>query len=102
MAGIEFNFSNVFMFFSSIIPFLLVFFMVMISIFDYNIKGFIYIFGLFLAYGITIPLQNTLNTKIVSHARRVRKWEQHQNGGPVHDQASTKNQSIMLFVQHVE
>ena len=64
MAGIEFNFSNVFMFFSSIIPFLLVFFMVMISIFDYNIKGFIYIFGLFLAYGITIPLQNTLNTKL--------------------------------------
>ena len=38
--------------------------MVMISIFDYNIKGFIYIFGLFLAYGITIPLQNTLNTKL--------------------------------------
>lgn len=64
MAGIEFNFSNVFMFFSSIIPFLLVFFMVMISIFDYNIKGFIYIFGLFIAYGLTIPLQNTLNTKI--------------------------------------
>ena len=52
MAGIEFNFSNVFMFFS-IIPFLLVFFMVMISIFD-SIKGFIYIFGLFLAYGLTI------------------------------------------------
>lgn len=67
MAGIEFNFSNIFMFFSAILPFLLVFFMVMISIFDYNIKGFIYIFGLFLAYGITIPLQNTLNTKLVEY-----------------------------------
>ncbi|MBI96545.1 hypothetical protein CL656_05315 [bacterium] len=67
MAGIEFNFSNLFMFFSSIIPFLLVFFMVMISIFDYNIKGFIYIFGLFIAYGLTIPLQNTLNTKLVEY-----------------------------------
>ena len=64
MSGIELNFSNMFMFFSAIIPFLLVFFMVMVSIFDYNIKGFIYIFGLFLAYGLTIPLQNTLNIKI--------------------------------------
>tara|TARA_B100000963_G_scaffold350205_1_gene360182 strand:- start:1769 stop:2452 length:684 start_codon:yes stop_codon:yes gene_type:complete len=67
MAGIEFNFANLFMFFSSILPFLLVFFMVMISIFDYNIKGFIYIFGLFIAYGMTIPLQNTLNTKLVEY-----------------------------------
>ena len=64
MSGIELNFSNMFMFFSAIIPFLLVFFMVMVSIFDYNIKGFIYIFGLFLAYGLTIPIQNTLNIKI--------------------------------------
>lgn len=64
MAGIEFNFNNIFMFFSAIIPFLLVFFMLMLSVFNYNIKGFIYIFGLFLAYGLTIPLQNTLAIKL--------------------------------------
>lgn len=55
------------MFISSIIPFLLVFFMVMVSIFDYNIKGFVYIFGVFLSYGLTIPMVNTLRTKMIPY-----------------------------------
>lgn len=79
MAGIDFNFNNVFMFFSAIIPFLLVFFMVMISVFDYNIKGFIYIFGLFLAYGLTIPLQNTLNIKMHMDQSQLNKQKNNQN-----------------------
>ena len=62
---IPLNFQNIFMFLSSIIPFLLVFFMVMVSIFDYNVKGFVYIFGVFLSYGLTIPMVNTLRTKMI-------------------------------------
>ena len=62
---IPLDFQNIFMFISSIIPFLLVFFMVMVSIFDYNIKGFVYIFGVFLSYGLTIPMVNTLRTKMI-------------------------------------
>ena len=67
MAGIELNTTNIFMFFSSIIPFLLVFFMVMVSVFSYNIKGFVYLFGVFLLYMISIPLQNTLNIRLVKN-----------------------------------
>ena len=67
MSGIEFNYNNVFMFVSAIIPFLLVFFMVMLSIFDYNLKGFIYIVGLLMCYIITIPLQNVMNIRLVEN-----------------------------------
>ena len=41
--------------------------MVMVSVFDYNIKGFVYIFGVFLSYGLTIPMVNTLRTKMIPY-----------------------------------
>lgn len=67
MAGIEFTYNNVFMFVSAILPFLLVFFMFMLSVFDYNLKGFIYLAGLFLCYVITIPLQNVMNIRLIEN-----------------------------------
>ena len=80
MSGIELNTTNIFMFFSSIIPFLLVFFMVMVSVFSYNIKGFVYLFGVFLLYMISIPLQNTLNIRLVKNPNHDK--ENNDNNGP--------------------
>ena len=65
MKGIQFNYTNIFMFASAIMPFLIVFFMIMLSIFDYNIKGFVYVFGLMLCYIVSIPLQNVMNVKLI-------------------------------------
>ena len=41
--GIEFNMTNILKYFSMIAPFLISFFMVMISVFNSNFKGFIYL-----------------------------------------------------------
>ena len=44
VTGIDFNLANILKYFSMIAPFLIAFFMVMISIFNSNFKGFIYLF----------------------------------------------------------
>lgn len=55
--GIELTFSNVFKFFSAIAPFLLTFLMVMISIFNSNFKGMIYLLGILIAFFMTVMFQ---------------------------------------------
>lgn len=52
--------SNLFNFFSFMTPFLLVFFLVMISIFNMDIKGFIYLGGILMASIINIFLMNII------------------------------------------
>lgn len=52
--------SNIFNFFSFMTPFLLVFFLVMISIFNMEIKGFIYLAGLLMASIINIMCMNII------------------------------------------
>lgn len=58
--AIELTLSNVFQFFSAISPFLLIFFMVMISIFNNSIKGLIYLAGILLAMGINLVFLNLI------------------------------------------
>ena len=58
--AIELTLSNVFQFFSAISPFLLIFFMVMISIFNNSIKGLIYLAGILLAMGINLFFLNLI------------------------------------------
>lgn len=54
--------SNLFNFFSFMTPFLLVFFLVMISIFNMEIKGFIYLAGLLIASLINILCMNIIKS----------------------------------------
>jgi len=58
--AIDLTFSNVFQFFSAIAPFLLVFLMVMISIFNSDIKGLIYLLGIIIAFVFTIMFQSII------------------------------------------
>jgi len=69
--GIELSFSNVFKFFSAIAPFLLAFLMVMISIFNSNFKGMIYLLGILIAFFLTIMFQSII------------RYNPAQNGKPV-------------------
>ena len=59
-SGMEFNFANIFMYFSTISPFLLVFLMVMISIFNNNLKGFVYLLGILLLFIVVVLFQNAI------------------------------------------
>ena len=97
---IPLDFQNIFMFLSSIIPFLLVFFMVMVSVFDYNIKGFVYIFGVFLSYGLTIPMVNTLRTKMIPYDinNNSTKKDNGEGGGGGGENGPNKN--IEVFVNN--
>ena len=102
---IPLDFQNIFMFLSSIIPFLLVFFMVMVSIFDYNVKGFVYIFGVFLSYGLTIPMVNTLRTKMIPWRGRNNNEEEGEDTGAGAEGAGAEgtgaegpNKNIDVFV----
>tara|TARA_B100000424_G_C22944042_1_gene502363 strand:- start:3791 stop:4405 length:615 start_codon:yes stop_codon:yes gene_type:complete len=58
--AIALSFSNVFQFFSAIAPFLLIFLMVMVSIFNSDIKGLIYLLGIILSFVFTIMLQSII------------------------------------------
>ena len=59
--------SNIFNFFSFMTPFLLVFFLVMISIFNMEIKGFIYLAGLLMASIINIGCMNIIKSPAVDN-----------------------------------
>jgi hypothetical protein len=58
--AIELTPTNIFQFFSTILPFLLVFFMVMISIFNQNIKGLVYLGGILMATILNVLFQNVI------------------------------------------
>ena len=58
--GITLSPSNLFNFFSFMTPFLLVFFLVMISIFNMDIKGFIYLGGILMASIINVFFMNII------------------------------------------
>ena len=60
VTGIEFNLTNLLQYFSMVAPFIIAFFMVMISIFNFNFKGFIYIFGLIILFLIITLFQTII------------------------------------------
>ena len=62
--GMRFNLSNTFEVFSMMSPFLLAFFLVSASIFNQDVKGLMYLAGLFFALIINIPLVHQLGTTI--------------------------------------
>ena len=65
--GIEFNMTNILKYFSMVSPFLIAFFMVMISVFNSNFKGFIYLGGLAILLLITTMFQNVIKYNPMEH-----------------------------------
>lgn len=63
-AGMNFGFNDVLSALALISPFLLAFLMVMISIINSNIKGFIYLLGLIILFVIVVLFQNTIRVPI--------------------------------------
>lgn len=61
--AMQLNFSNILQFFSTISPILLAFFLVMISLFNTDIKGLVYLGGILMASLINLFLMNTLKVK---------------------------------------
>jgi len=64
MAGIQLTFSNIGKFISIIGPYFLVFFMVLLSIFNIDFKALFYVLGILFSFGINIVLQNAYKDKI--------------------------------------
>ena len=63
MAGIEFSLINIGKLISILGPFFLIFFMVMLSIFNLNFKGLIYIFGIIIIFLLNLLLMNFYKEK---------------------------------------
>ena len=61
--AMQLNFSNMLQFFAAISPLLLTFFLVMISIFNSDIKGLVYLGGILIASLINLFVLNTLKVK---------------------------------------
>jgi len=61
--AMQLNFSNILQFFSAISPILLAFFLVMVSLFNTDIKGLVYLGGILIASLINLFLMNTLKVK---------------------------------------
>ena len=61
--AMQLNFSNILHFFSTISPILLSFFLVMISLFNTDIKGLVYLGGILIASLINLFIMNTLKVK---------------------------------------
>ena len=62
--GIDLTFTNFFRYLSMITPLLLTFFMVMLSIINSNLKGFMYLLGLSILFVIIVMLQNIIKTNL--------------------------------------
>ena len=58
--AIKLTLTNTFQFFATITPFLIIFFMVMTSLFNQNIKGLVYLAGLMIAAFINIFIMNII------------------------------------------
>jgi hypothetical protein len=61
--AIELTITNIFQFVSALLPLLLIFFMVMISIFNQDIKGMVYLAGILITSVINIFLLNMIKNK---------------------------------------
>lgn len=61
--GMQLNFSNLLQFFAAISPILLAFCLVMLSIFNSDIKGMVYLGGVLIASLINLFIMNTLKVK---------------------------------------
>jgi hypothetical protein len=61
--GMELTFTNIFKFFATISPLLLGFFMVMISLFNQDLKGLIYLSGILLATVFNVFLMNMIKSR---------------------------------------
>jgi hypothetical protein len=61
--GMQLNFSNMLQFFAAISPILLAFCLVMLSIFNSDIKGMVYLGGVLIASLINLFILNTLKVK---------------------------------------
>lgn len=58
--AIQLSFTNVFRFISYITPVLLIFFMIMISVFNQDVKGLIYLGGILMAIFLTVTTKNMI------------------------------------------
>ena len=56
------DFSSIFKFLSLVSPFILVMMMVLISLFNQNVKGFVYLAGIILALPFNVMLQNLIQS----------------------------------------
>jgi hypothetical protein len=63
MSGIEVTATNIFQFISFISPFLLGFFLVMSSIFNQDLKGFIYLAGVLMSSVLNVLLKNMIRSE---------------------------------------
>ena len=63
-SGIEFTYTNILQFASFISPFILGFFLVMSSIFNQDLKGFVYLAGVLMSSIINILLQNVIRSEM--------------------------------------
>lgn len=68
MAGIQLTFSNVVQLISALAPILITFFFLMLSLFNQNVKGIIYIAGALLAIVINLFLMNQIKSPIDANA----------------------------------
>lgn len=66
--AIQITFSNMMRFASLLAPVLLVFFFIMLSILNQDIKGLIYVAGLLLATALNIPIMNLMESRIPNNA----------------------------------
>ena len=62
--AMQLSFSNILQFFAAISPILLAFCLVMISLFNSDIKGMVYLGGILIACLINLFVLNTLKVKI--------------------------------------
>jgi hypothetical protein len=67
-SGIELTFSNLAQLFSALSPVFITFFLVMLSIFNQNVKGIVFVAGALLATFINILLMNVIQSPILSNA----------------------------------
>lgn len=66
--ALQLTFSNIMQLFSLVAPLLLGFFLVMLSIFNQTLKGFVYLAGVLLAIVINIPIMNRIQSPMDPNA----------------------------------
>jgi hypothetical protein len=71
MPGIEVTLTNIFQFGAFISPFLLGFFLILSSIFNQDLKGFVYLAGVLLSSVINILLKNIIRSPMASDAEPI-------------------------------
>jgi len=69
--GMKLTFTNLFSFFGSIAPLLLAFFLIMVSLFNQNAKGFVYLGGILVASVLNILLSNLFQKRTEGYDQNV-------------------------------